>query len=65
MNRTEDKNIEYKDLKITLKNGGEIVFSENEWFDYRYTGKAVAVIDKDGVWKAIYNFEDIFSVELT
>ena len=65
MEETENKVIDYKTLTITLENGNQIIFSEGEWFDYRYTGKAVAVIDENGVWKAIYKFDDIFSVKLS
>ena len=65
MEKTENIVIGYDTLTITLENGNQIVFNEGEWDDYRFTGKAVAVIDKNGIWKAVYNFSDIFSVELS
>lgn len=65
MKKTEDKYIDYTKLKIKFKNGSEIVFGDGEWNDYRFTGDAVAVIDADGVWRAIYSFSEIFSVELS
>lgn len=64
MKKTEDKHIDYSSLIITLKNGNMIEYGKGEWNDYRYTGSAVAVIDSDGVWKAIYSFSEVFSVEL-
>ncbi len=64
MKKTEDIVIPYETLTITFKNGDKVVYGKDEWSDYRYTGNAIAVIDSLGAWKAIYSFEEIFSVEL-
>lgn len=65
MTKTEEKNIEYTELKITLKNGNTIVFGKDEWNDYKFTGSAIAVIDGAGAWKAIFAFSEVLSVELS
>ena len=64
MKKTEDIVIPYETLTITFKNGNKVVYGKDEWSDYRYTENAIAVIDNLGAWKAIYSFEEIFSVEL-
>ena len=64
MKKTEDIVIPYETLTITFKNGNKVVYGKDEWSDYRYTENAIAVIDSLGAWKAIYSFEEIFSVEL-
>lgn len=53
----------YTDLEITFKSGETITYSEGEWDDYSYDGKAVAV-KKDGAWVGLYNFDNVFCVEL-
>lgn len=53
----------YTDLEITFKSGETITYSKNEWDDYSYDGKAVAV-KKDGAWVGLYNFDNVFCVEL-
>lgn len=53
----------YTDLEITFKSGETITYSKGEWDDYSYDGKAVAV-KKDGAWVGIYNFDNVFCVEL-
>lgn len=53
----------YTDLEITFKSGESITYSKGEWDDYSYDGKAVAV-KKDGAWVGLYNFDNVFCVEL-
>lgn len=53
----------YTDLEITFKSGETITYSKGEWDDYSYDGKAVAV-KKDGAWVGLYNFDNVFCVEL-
>jgi hypothetical protein len=53
----------YTDLEITFKSGETITYSEGAWDDYSYDGKAVAV-KKNGAWVGLYNFDDVFCVEL-
>jgi hypothetical protein len=53
----------YKELQITFKSGDTITYSEDEWDDYSYDGKAISV-KKNGAWVGIYNFGHIFSIEL-
>jgi hypothetical protein len=55
----EEKNI----LEITFKSGETISYGKDEWDDYAYDGKAVIVKQK-GAWIGIYNFDDVFCVEL-
>jgi hypothetical protein len=50
-------------IEITFKNGDTISYGKGEWDDYGYDGKAVMVKQK-GAWIGIYNFEDVFCVEL-
>lgn len=53
----------YTDLEITFKSGETITYSNGEWDDYSYDGKAVSV-KKDGAWVGLYNFDNVFCVEL-
>jgi hypothetical protein len=53
----------YTDLEIKFKSGETITYSKGEWDDYSYDGKAVAV-KKDGAWVGLYNFDNVFCVEL-
>ena len=53
----------YTDLEITFKSGETITYSKDEWDDYSYDGKAVAV-KKSGAWVGLYNFDNVFCVEL-
>jgi hypothetical protein len=53
----------YTDLEITLKSGETITYSKGEWDDYSYDGKSVAV-KKSGAWVGLYNFDNVFCVEL-
>ena len=58
------ENMEYAEkIEITFKNGDTISYGKGEWDDYGYDGKAVMVKQK-GAWIGIYNFEDVFCVEL-
>lgn len=50
-------------IEITFKSGDTIVYSQEEWDDYAYEGKAV-LIKKKGAVVGIYNFDSIFCVEL-
>lgn len=50
-------------IEITFKNGDTISYGKGEWDDYGYDGKAIMVKQK-GAWIGIYNFDDVFCVEL-
>lgn len=50
-------------IEITFKNGDTISYGKGEWDDYGYDGKAV-MIKLKGAWIGIYNFDDVFCVEL-
>ena len=50
-------------IEITFKNGYTITYNKDEWDDYGYDGKAIMVKLK-GAWVGIYNFSDVFCVEL-
>lgn len=50
-------------IEITFKNGDTITYGKDELDDYGYDGKAVMVKLK-GAWVGIYNFTDVFCVEL-
>ena len=64
MQKSENVTIPYEKLEITFKNGNKVIYEKDEWNDYRYTENAVVVIDEYGAWKAIYSFDEVFSVEL-
>lgn len=53
----------YTDLEITFKSGETSTYSKSEWDDYSYDGKSVAV-KKSGAWVGLYNFDNVFCVEL-
>lgn len=53
----------YNSIEITFKSGNTIAYHEGEWDDYSFDGKAVAV-KKNGAWIGIYNFDNVFCVEL-
>ena len=53
----------YECLEITFKSGNTIAYHEGEWDDYAYDGKAISV-KKNGASIGIYNFDNIFCVEL-
>ena len=50
-------------IEITFKSGETISYGKGEWDDYAYDGKAV-IVKKNGAWIGIYNFNDVFCVEL-
>jgi hypothetical protein len=50
-------------IEITFKSGETISYSKGEWDDYAYDGKAV-IVKKNSAWIGIYNFDDVFCVEL-
>lgn len=50
-------------LEITFKSGETIAYNSDEWDDYAYDGKAV-IVKRNGAWIGIYNFADVFCVEL-
>lgn len=50
-------------LEITFKSGETISYGKGEWDDYAYDGKA-AIVKKNSAWIGIYNFDDVFCVEL-
>lgn len=53
----------YKNLEITFKSGETITYKPGEWDDYSFTGLAV-VVKKNSTWIGIYNFDNVFCVEL-
>lgn len=53
----------YTSLEITFKSGETIVYKEGEWDDYIYDRKAI-IVKKKGAWVGIYNFDNVFCVEL-
>lgn len=55
--------MEYKTLEITFKSGETIIYTEKQWDDYAFDGKAIIVKHK-GAWIGIYNFDHVFCVEL-
>jgi hypothetical protein len=64
ISKREKKIMEYAErIEITFKNGDTISYGKGEWDDYGYDGKAVMVKQK-GAWIGIYNFDQIFCVEL-
>lgn len=50
-------------IEITFKSGETIAYNSGEWDDYAYDGKAV-IVKRNGAWIGIYNFADVFCVEL-
>lgn len=50
-------------IEITFKSGETISYGKGEWDDYAYDGKAV-IVKKNSTWIGIYNFDDVFCVEL-
>lgn len=54
----------YTSLEITFKSGETIVYKEGEWDDYSYDRKAIIVKNKKGTFVGIYNFDNVFCVEL-
>lgn len=55
--------MEFKTLEITFKSGETIIYTEKQWDDYAFDGKAIIVKHK-GAWIGIYNFDHVFCVEL-
>ena len=53
----------YEKIEITFKSGETISYGKDEWDDYAYDGKAV-IVKKNSTWIGIYNFDDVFCVEL-
>lgn len=60
--KKEDDNM-YTSLEITFKSGETITYKEGEWDDYSYDRKAI-IVKKKGTWVGIYNFDNVFCVEL-
>lgn len=50
-------------IEITFKSGETISYNKEEWDDYSYDGNAV-IIKHKGAWIGIYNFDNVFCVEL-
>ncbi|MBQ2289684.1 MAG: hypothetical protein II249_03330 [Bacteroidaceae bacterium] len=53
----------FEKIEITFKSGETISYGKDEWDDYAFDGKAV-IVKKNGAWIGIYNFDDVFCVEL-
>lgn len=50
-------------IEITFKSGETITYDKDKWDDYAFDSKAVIVKQK-GAWVGIYNFDNVFCVEL-
>lgn len=59
----QEGNDMYMNLEITFKSGETITYKPGEWDDYSFTGSAV-VVKKNSAWIGIYNFDNVFCVEL-
>ena len=59
----KERNDMYNSIEITFKSGDTVTYKSGEWDDYSFDGKAVAV-KKNGAWIGIYNFDNVFCVEL-
>ena len=46
---------------ITLTNGNQVKWKEEEYTDYRYDGKCFIVI-RNNKWVGIYNMDSVISV---
>lgn len=53
----------YSTIEITFKSGDTISYRSGEWDDYAYDGGAI-MIRNDGITVGIYNFDNVFCVEL-
>lgn len=53
----------YSRIEITFKSGDTIIYDKGEWDDYSYDGNAI-MVKLYGAWIGIYNFKDVFCVEL-
>lgn len=53
----------YEKIEITFKSGETITYDKDKWDDYAFDGKAV-IVKKNSTWIGIYNFDDVFCVEL-
>ena len=60
---SKGKEESFNRLEITFKSGETIAYNSGEWDDYAYDGKAV-IVKRNGAWIGIYNFADVFCVEL-
>lgn len=61
---SEEKPMESAErIEITFKSGETISYGKGEWDDYAFDGKAV-IVKKNGAWVGIYNFDNVFCVEL-
>lgn len=50
-------------IEITFKSGETISYNKHEWDDYAYDGKAI-IVKLKGAYIGIYNFDNVFCVEL-
>ena len=50
-------------IVITFKSGESVTYKKGEWDDYSYDGKSV-IVKKNGAWIGIYNFDNVFCVEM-
>ena len=53
----------YSTIEITFKSGDTISYRHGEWNDYAYDGGAI-MVKNDGITVGIYNFDNVFCVEL-
>jgi hypothetical protein len=55
--------MEYKRIRISFRNSGDIVIPADTWDDYDFF-EGFIVIKKNDTWIAMYNAQDVFSVVL-
>lgn len=55
--------MEYKQIRISFRNGGDIVIPADTWDDYDFMDGFI-IIKKDNAWIAMYNARDVLSLVL-
>ena len=53
----------FERIEITFKNGETKTYEKDEWDDYGFVGNAV-IVKNNGAWIGIFNFDNVFCVEL-
>lgn len=62
---TVDKEMEYKNLCIHLRQGLDMKYDEDSnWFDWKVINSGIVVMDKQGRWIAFVNMNDVISVTM-
>lgn len=55
--------MEYKQIRISFRNGGDIVIPADTWDDYDFMDGFI-IIKKNKTWIAMYNSRDVLSLVL-